>query len=228
MRQASAQLAVAETPRDDVALVHASKNGDVTAFGELIKRYDRKLLRIAQHLTRNREDAEDAVQEAFLKAFQHLDQFREDAKFSTWLIRIAWNESLLKLRKRRLTREMSIDDDFQSEEDNLPTDVVDWAPNPEQLYRASELREILHRTLQKLRPGLRVVFVLRDIEGLSLEQTAEALDLSVAAVKARSWRARMQLRNRLSKYFEAGELRTRQAELAILEQYKRPEANPGT
>ena len=232
MRQESVQLAVTVTARDDATLVHASKSGDVAAFGELMKRYDRKLLRIALHLTRNREDAEDAVQEAFVKAFQHLGQFREDAKFSTWLIRIAWNESLLKLRKRRSTREVSIDEDFQSEEDNLPIDIADWAPNPEELYRATELQEILHGTLQELGPGLRVVFVLRDIEGLSVEQTAEALDLSVAAVKSRSWRARLQLRNLLSKYFEAGrsaraEPRAGQAEPADLEDCKRSEGTSG-
>jgi RNA polymerase sigma-70 factor, ECF subfamily len=108
----------------------------------------------------------------------------------------------MNLRKRRLTREVSIDNNFQSEEDNLPINVADWAPNPEELYRAVELREILSKTLQELGPGLRVVFVLRDIEGLSLEQTAEALDLSLSAVKARSWRARLQLRERLSEYFQ--------------------------
>jgi RNA polymerase sigma-70 factor (ECF subfamily) len=190
---------------DDLALVHASKSGDVTAFEELVKRYDRKLLRIAQHLTHNREDAEDVVQEAFLKAFQHLDQFRETSKFSTWLIRITLNQSLMKLRKRRPTKEVSIDRDFHSGEENLPIDVADWAPNPEEVYRASELRDILRKTLQELGPGLRIVFVLRDIEGLSLEQTAEALSLSLSAVKARSWRARLQLRERLSKYFKKTE-----------------------
>ena len=199
--QNSTQLAVTQIGSDDLALVHASKCGDVAAFEELVKRYDRKLLRIAQHLTHNREDAEDVVQEAFLKAFQHLGQFQENSKFSTWLIRITLNQGLMKLRKRRPMREVSIDNDFQSEENNLPIDVADWAPNPEELYRAAELREILRKTLQELGPSLRVVFVLRDIEGLSLEQTAEALELSVAAVKARSWRARLQLRERLSRYF---------------------------
>ena len=197
----SAQLAVTETASDDLALVHASKSGDVAAFEELVKRYERKLLRIALHLTHNQEDAEDVVQEAFLKAFQHLGQFREDSKFSTWLIRIALNQSLMKLRKQRSMKEISIDKDFQSEEYNLPIDVADWAPNPEELYRAAELQEILRKTLQELGPGLRVVFVLRDIEGFSLEQTAEALGLSLATVKARSWRARLQLRERLSVYF---------------------------
>ena len=160
----SAQLAVTETASDDLALVHASKSGDVAVFEELVKRYDGKLFRIAQHLTHNREDAEDIVQEAFLKAFQYLGQFRENSKFSTWLIRITLNQSLMKLRKRRLTREVSIDNNFQSEEDNRPINVVDWAPNPEELYSAAELREILHKTLQELIPGLSIVFVLRDSE----------------------------------------------------------------
>ena len=201
MREDSAQLVVSETASDDLALVHASKNGDIAAFEELVRRYDRKLLRIAQQLTRNREDAEDAVQEAFLKAFQHLSQFREDSKFSTWLIRITLNQSLMKLRKRRQASEVSIDDDFQAEDDKLPIDLADWAPNPEQLYRGAELQEILRKTLEGLGPSLSVVFVLRDIEGFSLEETAEALDLTVAAVKARSWRARLRLRERLSTYF---------------------------
>lgn len=194
-----------ETASDDLALVRACKNGDCAAFEEIVKRYDRKLFRIAQYLMHNREDAEDAVQEAFLKAFQHLDQFREEAKFSTWLIRIAMNQSLMMLRKRRSTKEVSMDGDFQSDENNLPIDVADWAPNPEDLYRATQLRGILRKTLHKLGSGLRVVFVLRDIEGFSLEQTAEALGLSVTAVKARSFRARLQLRERLSKYFNQTE-----------------------
>ena len=186
---------------DDATLVRASKTGDVAAFEELVKRYDSKLLRIAQHVTHNREDAQDAVQEAFLKAFQKLGQFQENSKFSTWLIRITINQSLMKLRKQHRKREVSIDQDFQTEESTLFLEIADWAPNPEQRYSASELKEILTKTLQELQPGLRVVFVLRDIEGLSLGQTAEALDLTVSAVKARSWRARLQLREGLSKYF---------------------------
>ena len=201
----STQLPVTETADDDLSLVRASKSGDVAAFEKLVERYDRKLLRIAQNLMHNREDAEEVVQETFLKAFQHMGQFRGDAKFSTWLIRIAMNQALMMLRKLRSGREVSIDKDFQSEEDNLPIDVADWAPNPEELYGAAELREILRNRLKQLHPRLRVVFVLRDIEGLSVQQTAEALNLSVAAVKARSWRARSQLRERLSKYFRTND-----------------------
>ncbi len=198
----SAQFAVRTAASDDLDLVHASKNGDVTAFEQLVKRYDRKLLRIAQNVTHNREDSQDAVQEAFLKAFQHLGEFREDSQFSTWLIRITLNQSLMKVRKqRRSIREVSLEEDFQAGENMLPIEVADWAPNPEQLYRASELRDILIKALRELRPILSVVFVLRDIEGLSIAETAEVLSLSHSAVKARLWRGRLQLRERLNKYF---------------------------
>jgi RNA polymerase sigma-70 factor (ECF subfamily) len=197
-------VAVPAAAYDDLTLVHACKDGDVAAFEQLVNRYDARLFSIAQHITHNREDAEDAVQEAFLKAFRKLTQFRENSQFSTWLIRITVNESLMKLRKRRSIRELSMDEDFQSEEHTAPVEVADWAPDPEELYRAYELREILRSALQELQPGLRVVFVLRDVEGLSTEQTAEVLDLTQVAVKARLWRARLQLRKRLSKYFGGG------------------------
>ena len=100
----------------DLALVHGCKNGDAAAFEQLVKRYDSKLFRIAQHITHNREDAQDAVQEAFLKVFRKLTQFQENSQFSTWLTRITVNESLMKLRKQRFSREVSIDEDFQTEE----------------------------------------------------------------------------------------------------------------
>src|ERR1700682_173664 len=125
------QFEITEKAIGDMDLVHASKNGDVAAFEQLVKRYDRRLLRIAQGVTHNREDSQDAVQEAFLKAFQNLDQFREDSQFSTWLIRIAVNQSLIKLRKQRPIREVSLDEDFQAEEDTLPLEIPDWAANPE-------------------------------------------------------------------------------------------------
>lgn len=201
MTTESAQIEAQAEPIDDLELVHASKNGDVAAFEQLVKRYDRRLLRIAQHVTHNREDSQDAVQEAFLKAYQNLGQFREDSQFSTWLIRITVNQSLMKLRKQRTMKEVSLDEDFETEGSVFPLEVADWAPNPEQRYRASELRKILSRTLEQLRPPLRAVFVLRDIDGLSIDQTAAVLNLTHTAVKARLWRARLQLRDRLNKYF---------------------------
>src|ERR1700691_1296967 len=132
MTRDSAELAVTAVAKDDLDLVHATKNGDVAAFEQLVKKYDRKLLRIAQSVTHNSEDSEDAVQEAFLKAFQNLDQFRGDSQFSTWLIRITLNQSLMKLRKQRAIREVPLDEGLQSDGDDLPTEVIDWAPNPEQ------------------------------------------------------------------------------------------------
>ena len=201
MTAKSAQFAVREAASDDLDLVHASKNGDVTAFEQLVKRYDRKLFRIAQSVTHNREDSQDAVQEAFLKAYQNLAAFREDSQFSTWLIRITVNQSLMKLRKQRSAREMSLDEDFGDEGDFLPKEVTDWAPNPEQLYWASELRDLLTKSLEELGPISRTVFVLRDIEGLSIDETAIAMNLSNSAVKARLWRARFQLRERLNQHF---------------------------
>src|SRR5260370_6450035 len=201
MAACAAQFEVRTVATDDLDLVHASKNGDVAAFEQLVKRYDRKLLRIAQSVTHNREDSQDAVQEAFLKAYQNLAEFREHSQFSTWLIRITLNQSLMKLRKQRTVREVSLDEDFQGDGDMLPVEVTDWAPNPEQLYWTCELRHILTQTLEAVRPTLRAVFVLRDIEGLSIDQTAVVLGLSHASVKARLWRGRLQLREGLNKDF---------------------------
>jgi len=188
----------------DLPLVNASRNGDASAFEELVKKYDRKLYRVAQGMIHNHEDAEEVVQTAFLKAYLHLHRFRGNAKFSTWLIRIAMNESFMKLRKQRAIREQSIDSNVYSDGDSekLPLDVADWAPDPEALYRASEFREILINCLQRLTPALEVVFVLRDIEECSLSETSEILNLSLTAVKTRLSRARLQLREELSKYFK--------------------------
>src|SRR6202161_445661 len=181
MTAESAQFGVRAQTNDDFDLVQASRNGDVAAFEQLMKRYDRTLLRIAQSVTRNREDSQDVVQEAFLKAYQNLAAFREDSKFSTCLIRITVNQSLMKLRKQRASREASLDEDFQADGDVLPKEVTDWSPNPEQLYWASELRDILSKCLEELSPILRTVFVLRDIEGLTIDQTVEVLNVSETA-----------------------------------------------
>src|SRR5271170_755118 len=167
-----------EAATQEWALVQAAKAGDVEAFEQLIKKYDRNVFRIAQHITQNREDAEDVLQDAFLKAYENLDQFQGNSKFYTWLVRIAVNESLMRLRKRRTGKMVSIDEDVETEEGSMPRDLADWGPDPEQMYGQSELAEILRKTIQGLPPGFRVVFVLRDVEGLSTEETAETLGLS--------------------------------------------------
>jgi RNA polymerase sigma-70 factor (ECF subfamily) len=190
---------------EDLALVQAARDGDIAAFEQLIKRYDRNVFRIANHITQNREDAEDVVQEAFLKAYGNLAKFQEQSKFYTWLVRIAVNEALMKLRRRKPERTVSLDEDIKTEDDSLPREIADWSPNPEQQYTQAELREILSKTIQGLPPGFRTVFVLRDVEGLSTEETAAALELSVPAVKSRLLRARLQLRERLTRYFQRRE-----------------------
>src|SRR6201987_4394960 len=191
-----------EEVHPDVLLVNRARAGDVQAYEKLVKQYDRQVFRIAQHITQNREDAEDVVQDAFLKAYEKLDQFQGNSKFYTWLVRIAVNESLMRLRKRRTGKMVSIDEDIDTEEGSVPRDLADWAPDPEQNYTQSELAEILRKTIQGLPPGFRIVFVLRDVDGLSTEETAETLGLSVPAVKSRLLRARLQLRERLSRYFK--------------------------
>ena len=198
----SAQFAVRDVASDDLDLVHASKKGDLAAFERLVRRYDRRLLRISQTITHNREDSEDAVQEALLKAFQNLAAFREDSQFSTWLIRITVNQSLMKLRKQRTPKEVSLDEDLQADGAVFPADVPDRTPNPEQLCWGSELRAIFVRALEEIRPILRTVFVLRDVEGLSIKETAQLLNLSQEAVKARLWRVRSHLRERITKHID--------------------------
>src|SRR3982074_2642162 len=190
---------------EEMQLVRRAKRGDDSAFEELVRRYDRNVFRIAQHITQNREDAEDVVQEAFLKAYGNLAQFQEQSEFYTWLVRIAVNEALMKLRRRRPERTVSLDEEIKTEDDSLPRESADWSPNPEQIYTQSELREILSKTIQGLPPGFRTVFVLRDVEGLSTEETASALELSVPAVKSRLLRAPLQLRERLGRYFSRAE-----------------------
>ncbi len=188
-------------PHPDVALVERVRGGDDSAYDDLVRKYERQVFRIAQHITQNREDAEDVMQDAFLKAYEKLEQFQGNSKFYTWLVRIAVNESLMRLRKRRTGRMVSIDEDIVTDEGSVPRDLADWAPDPEQNYGQSELAQILRKTIQGLPPGFRIVFVLRDVEGLSTEETAETLGLSIPAVKSRLLRARLQLRERLSRYF---------------------------
>ena len=188
---------------DEHVLVTAAKSGDVSAFEELVGRYERKILRLTWNITGNREDAEDALQEAFIKSYVHLGTFQGDSRFYTWLVRIAANEALMKLRKRR-PGEFSIDDSIPGEEDFMPRELDDWGPSPEQRYAQEEMRRILEEAVEKLEPDFRVVFVLRDMEELSTEDTANLLGLSVPAVKSRLLRARLKLRQRLNRYFRPG------------------------
>jgi len=189
---------------DEPVLVAAAQAGDIVAFETLVGRYERKILRLAQNITQNREDAEDVMQEAFLKAYEHLSGFQGNSRFYTWLVRIAVNQALMKLRKRR-PNQVSIDEEVNTGEDLIPREIEDWGPSPEDRYKQTELSDILSEVIADLEPSFRIVFQLRDIEELSTEETAEALGLSVPAVKSRLLRARLKLRQKLNKYFRRSE-----------------------
>jgi len=186
---------------DESALVARAKSGDVEAFSELVRHYDRRVFRMAKQITQNDDDAEDVLQESFLKAYTHLDSFHGDSKFYTWLVRIAVNEALMKLRKRRSDRTVPLDDPIDTGEDSVIREIAVWDENPEERYSREEIGEVLDEAIQSLKPAYRTVFILRDIEELSIEETAEALKLSISAVKSRLLRARLQLREKLTRQF---------------------------
>ena len=188
---------------DEPILVAAAKAGDISAFETLVGRYERKIFRLTQNITQNREDAEDAMQEAFLKAFEHLSEFQGNSRFYTWLVRIAVNQALMKLRKRR-PNQISLDEEVDTGEDTMPREVEDWGPSPEAALRTDRTGRDSSTVIGELDPPFRTVFQLRDIEELSTEETAEALGLSVPAVKSRLLRARLKLRQKLNLIFSAG------------------------
>jgi RNA polymerase sigma-70 factor, ECF subfamily len=189
---------------DEHELVSAAKAGDSCAFEELVNRYEKKIFRLTMNITRNHEDAEDAMQDAFMKSFSHLKEFEEGSRFYTWLVRIAANEALMRLRKRR-PGHFSLDEPIQGEDDDLmPREIEDWGPSPEQRFAQTEMRRILGEVIDQLEPDFHVVFVLRDVEGLSTEETASTLGISVPAVKSRLLRARLKLRQKLNRHFRQG------------------------
>jgi RNA polymerase sigma-70 factor (ECF subfamily) len=186
----------------DAELVARARDGDPAAFEELVQKYERKVFRLAKNITNNDEDAEDVLQETFLKAYSHLDGFQGNSKFYTWLVRIAVNEALMKLRKRKSDKMVSLDEGIETGEETMVREIAVWEDDPEQRYSQAEIRAILQQAISALRPAFRTVFILRDIEELSTEETANLLDLSIPAVKSRLLRARLQLRERLTRFFK--------------------------
>ena len=186
---------------EESLLVARAKQGDRAAFTQLVSRYSRKIFSLARHMTQNQEDAEDILQEVFLKAYTHLDSFAGNSKFYTWIVRIAVNESLMKLRKRKSDRTVSLDEPVDGDEE-MVREVAVWEETPEMRYSQDELRTILDDAIGSLAPIYRSVFHLRDVDELSTEETAEALGLTVPAVKSRLLRARLQLREKLTQHFK--------------------------
>jgi RNA polymerase sigma-70 factor (ECF subfamily) len=187
---------------DESALVARAQAGDSEAFGELVSRYQNKIYRLAKHITQNDEDAEDVLQEAFLKAYEHLSGFQGNSKFYTWIVRIAVNEALMKLRKRKSDRTVPLDEPVDTGEEMVNREIAVWEDNPEQRYSHEEMQQILNEAVEDLKPDFRTVFALRDIEELSTEETAEALGISIPAVKSRLLRARLALREKLTRKFK--------------------------
>jgi RNA polymerase sigma-70 factor, ECF subfamily len=184
-------------PDGDALLVAAAKARDTRAFERLVERHERRIFSIAQRITRNREDAEDVAQQSFQKAFIHLARFEGESLFSTWLTRIAINEALMLLRRKRGSHEVPIEESSKTTESALPLDFLDSAPNPEDRCLDREQKQILSAALNKLRPGIRKAIELRELGELSTEETALVMGLSVAAVKGRVFHGRRKLRETL-------------------------------
>ncbi|HPU54868.1 MAG TPA: sigma-70 family RNA polymerase sigma factor [Verrucomicrobiota bacterium] len=189
---------------DDGVLVRQARAGDMAAFEELVRRHERAVFSLARRMLQNEQDAEDVTQQTFLSALEHLRNFREEASFYTWLRRIATHAALKIIRKRRGLDTISLDAATAPDEnDHIPHPeyIADWRATPESLARRNETRRLIEEALGELDDKHRVVFVLRDVEGLSVRETADVLGLSEANVKVRLLRARLQLRERLTRLF---------------------------
>jgi len=184
----------------EAELIERVLGGDDEAFRELVRPCEHAVFIAAQAILNNQADAEDAAQEAVLKAFTNLAKFRGDSKFSTWLVRIATNEALMKLRKQRHQKlHDSLDERREGEEgDYVPRDFADWREIPSEAVQKKELRQALSRALASLTPKHRDVFVLRDVQHFSIEETAQLLGIRKSAVKTRLLRARLQMRDALA------------------------------
>lgn len=188
------------TQTDEQSLVALAKSGSSEAFGELYERYHSKLCRSAFRILHNQEDAEDAVQRAFQRAFTHLSGFREDSSFSTWVTRIAINEALMLLRRQKMfSAELQPQSD--SADGTWDPETADERPTPEQTLTQNELRRFLIRAISHLRGTLRSVVVLRELQGLTSAETARRLGLTVSAVKARTFHAKRHLRRYLTQKY---------------------------
>jgi RNA polymerase sigma-70 factor, ECF subfamily len=190
------------TSTDDQELVLQAKSGHSDAFGELYERHRLKIYRSVFRILRNSQDAEDALQQSFQRAFTGLHRFREDSAFSTWVTRIAINEALMMLRRRRVTTPLFVTND-DAVNAMSPMDVADDGPTPEQAFAAKERRAVVTHAISRLRKSLRIVALLRDLQGLSNAETARQLGLTVTAVKARTFHARRHLRKHLEGKYAA-------------------------
>jgi RNA polymerase sigma-70 factor (ECF subfamily) len=192
-----------ETLKNELVLIERIIAGERELFMELVRPYQKLVYSMAVTVVKSEHEAEDVSQEALFKAFKNLSQFRGECKFSTWIIQITLNEARHRVRKQQRAREDSIDCGLESEEgDYIPVDLADWREIPSEALQRKELRTALERAISDLKPIYRDVLVLRDIEHLSVAETAEMLNISEASVKTRLLRARMQVRDALAPGFD--------------------------
>ena len=192
--------AAAETLTDQ-ELVQCVQKGETEAFGTLALRHQRSVYWVIQAILHNQADTEEILQETFVKAFEHIRDFRGEARFATWLIRIAINEARMRQRKYRPGLYESLDEDKSEQDDFRPRELGDWRPNPEEILAKEEVAVLLRRAIQSLPTIYREVFVLRDVEHHSTEETATALAITVPAAKTRLLRARLMVREFLAPHF---------------------------
>lgn len=185
---------------DERLLVEQARSGRSSAFGDLYERHRFMIYHTAFRILRNRQDAEDAVQRSFQRAFVNLDRFREDSAFSTWVTRIAINEALMILRQRRAHSSLP-ENNIDDPEVLYGLDLVDKGPSPEQALAENELRAAVTHSISNLRESLRKVVLLREFQGLTISETARRLGLTVSAVKARAFHARRHLRRYLEQKY---------------------------
>ena len=186
----------------DLELVSLAKQGDRSAFSELVKRYEKKVYALALRIMQNPEDASDVLQDTFIQVFKKIKDFKEKSRFSTWLYRIAYNECLMRKRKKQIPT-VSIDEPLVlASGEELKQEIVDWSSNPLATIENKELKNKLEEAISKLPGEYRDVVVLKDIEGLSHKEIADMLKISIPNVKTRLHRARMFLRKELSDYFK--------------------------
>lgn len=193
-----------EHAEDDRLLVARARQGDFQAFDALVTKYQQRIFTVAQRIVRSQHDAEEVVQQAFLSVLEHLSEFREESSFYTWLTRIATNHALALLRKRAVRQTLPLGEDRSNESYGdvpHPQYVAQWRETPEEIASRRETRELLDQALGELDEKYRLVFILRDVEGLSTAETAEALGISTSNVKVRLLRARLMLRERLTRVF---------------------------
>ena len=188
---------------EDMVLIAAAKNGSSPAFEVLVERHARRIRRAAQRVTGNREDAEDAVQQSFRKAFVHLRDFEGRSSFSTWLTRVAINEGLMLRRRTQRLREVSIEDSNSNEESASALEIPDSSLNPEASYSQQERGLVLTLAMNKLPPGIRKAIQLRFVDELSTRDTARIMGLSISAVKARVFHGRQKLRELLKRHVKS-------------------------